>query len=253
MILLTVDLGNSLCKLRRWTLRPDRAPQLLGEGQFPSAPGLGIQVEAWVGDGGSADAAAVCSVSGDRLEAEVEQALRRRIAGPIDLRPDPGLEVACREPSAVGRDRLLGARAALELAAGNAIVVAVGTAMTVDAVRADRTFLGGAIAPGPTLLARALSSGTARLPSVEASPGAPALGVDTPGALRAGIAVGLRGAARELALRVGEEAGMPGATIVLTGGARGFLLEPPVFQAVRVLVERDLVHLGLIAARGSAS
>jgi len=253
MIFLTVDLGNSRCKLRRWDLREDRAPKLLGEGEFQSAPGLGTLVASWVGDGGSADAAAVCSVSDEGLENEVELALRGRIEGPIDLRPDPGLEIACREPSRVGRDRLLGARAALDLADGDAIVVAVGTAMTVDAVRADRTFLGGAIAPGPTLLARSLSSGTARLPSIEACAGAPALGVDTPGALRAGIAVGLRGAARELALRVGEEAGLPEATIVLTGGARGFLLQPPVFQAARVLVERDLVHLGLIAARRSRS
>jgi pantothenate kinase type III len=97
-----------------------------------------------------------------------------------------------------------------------------------------------------------MAEGTARLPPVEPSAGAPALGVDTQAALRAGIAVGLRGAARELALRVGEEAGMPEAAIVLTGGARAFLLDPPVFQGSRVLVERDLVHLGLLAARDSS-
>lgn len=253
MRFLTVDLGNSQCKLRRWTLLPDQEPQLHAEREFQSAPGLGALLATWVGEGASVDAVSVCSVSDERVENEVASALREVVAGPIDLRPDPGLAIACREPSRVGRDRLLGARAALELAEGNAIVVAVGTAMTVDAVRADRTFLGGAIAPGPALLARALSAGTARLPSIEACAGAPALGVDTQGALRAGIAVGLRGAARELALRVGEEAGMPGATIVLTGGARGFLLQPHVFHAARVLVERDLVHLGLLAARRSSA
>ncbi|MFN0008563.1 MAG: type III pantothenate kinase [Planctomycetota bacterium] len=252
MTFLTVDLGNSRCKLRRWTLRPDRAPELLGAGDFASAPGLGSLISAWAGNGGSDEAAAVCSVAGRSLEDELALALGSVVSGSIDLRPDPGLAIACREPSSVGRDRLLGARAALELAAGNAIVVAVGTAMTVDAVRADRTFLGGAIAPGPALLAQALARGTARLPLVETRAGAPALGVDTQGAVRAGIAVGLRGAARELASRVGEEAGMPGATIVLTGGAREFLLDPLVFEERRVLVEPDLVHLGLLAARASS-
>lgn len=252
MTFLTVDLGNSRCKLRRWTLRPDRAPELVGEGEFQSASGLGSRVSAWAGNEASDDAAAVCSVADPSLEAEIALALKAAVAGRIELRPDPGLAIACREPSSVGRDRLLGARAALELVGGNAIVVSVGTAMTVDAVRADCTFLGGAIAPGPVLLALALAQGTARLPSVEPRAGAPALGVDTQGALRAGISVGLRGAARELALRVGEEAGMPDAAIVLTGGARGFLLDPHVFQASRVLVERDLVHLGLLAARASS-
>jgi len=252
MTFLTVDLGNSRCKLRRWTIRPDSAPELVGDGEFASAPGLGSRISAWAGQGASDDAAAVCSVADASLESEIALALESVVSGSIDLRPDPGLAIACREPSSVGRDRLLGARAALDLAGGNAIVVAVGTAMTIDAVRADRTFLGGAIAPGPVLLARALATGTARLPLVETCAGVPALGVDTAGALRAGIAVGLRGAARELASRVGEEAGMADAAIVLTGGARAFLLDPHVFEARKVLVEPNLVHLGLLAARASS-
>jgi type III pantothenate kinase len=166
----------------------------------------------------------------------------------VDLHPDPGLTIACREPAQVGRDRLFGARAAIEIAGGDALVVAVGTALTVDAVRADRTFLGGAIAPGPELLARALATGTARLPLVEPRAGALALGVDTEGALRAGIAVGLRGAARELVERLIAEAGLPKATVVVTGGARAFVLDPPAFPGRNVLVEADLVHRGLLLA-----
>ena len=251
MQFLTVDLGNSRCKLRRWTLRDGAAPELRGASELPSAPGLGALAARWVGEGDAPDAAAVCSVADGSLEDELARALRGVLPGPVDLRPEAGLTIACREPSRVGRDRLLAARGALGIAGGDAIVVSVGTALTVDAVRADRTFLGGAIAPGPELLARALASGTARLPAVEPRAGAPALGLDTEGALRAGIAVGLRGAARELALRVAEEAELPAATIVLTGGARAYLLEPLAFEATRVLVEPDLVHLGLLAARGA--
>jgi type III pantothenate kinase len=252
MTFLTVDLGNSRCKLRRWSLRPERAPELVSDAEFASAPGLGSRLSAWAGKGARDDAAAVCSVADSSLEDEIAAALESVVSGSVDLRGDCGLAIACREPAQVGRDRLFAARAALELAGGNAVVVALGTAMTIDAVRADRTFLGGAIAPGPVLLARALAEGTARLPLVEPCAGAPALGLDTQGALRAGISVGLRGAARELASRVAEEAGMPEATVVLTGGAREFLLGPHVFRTTRVVVERDLVHLGLLASRPSS-
>jgi len=249
MNLLTVDLGNSRCKLRAWSEEGGGAPRLAGEADLPSETGIGGGIAAWLA-GRPVQSAAVCSVVGAALELEVAEALRRSIDGPVDLAPDAGLSIACREPTLVGRDRLLGARAALELARGDALVVSLGTALTVDAVRADRTFLGGAIAPGPELLARALALGTARLPALAPIAGVPALGLDTPGALRAGIAVGLRGAARELGERVAAEAGLENATVVLTGGSRHFLLDPPVFSAARLRVERDLVHLGLLAARG---
>jgi type III pantothenate kinase len=249
MNLLTVDLGNSRCKLRRWIHEPASAPELGAEAEFESAPGLGEKIAAWIGEGRHPEGASVCSVADERLEDEVAGALRDVVGAALDLRPDPGLTIACREPSKVGRDRLFAARAAIEVAGGSAIVVDVGTAMTIDAVRGDRTFLGGAIAPGPALLARALNTGAARLPHVEPSPGGNALGLDTEEALRAGIAVGLRGAAHEIAARVAQEAGFQGAPVVLTGGGRGFLLAPSAFGASRVLEERDLVHLGLLAVR----
>jgi type III pantothenate kinase len=131
---------------------------------------------------------------------------------------------------------------------GDAIVVGAGTALTVDAVRSDATFLGGAIAPGPALLARALAQGTARLPRIEPAPNPEALGRDTASALLAGVGIGFRGAANELAERVSKESGLERAPIVLTGGSRGFLLDPPAFAGRPLRVEPDLVHLGLLSA-----
>jgi len=160
---------------------------------------------------------------------------------------EPGLAILCREPASVGRDRLFAARAALDLC-GDSIVVSAGTALTVDAVRSDATFLGGAIAPGPALLARALAEGTARLPTIDPRPNRPALGRDTKEALEAGVGVGFRGAARELVERVGEESGLARAPVVLTGGARAFLLDPSAFEGRPLVVEADLVHLGLLRA-----
>jgi type III pantothenate kinase len=248
MNLLTVDLGNSRCKLRLWSSAGERGPRPIAHVDFDTALGIGAKAAAWLAREPRADAGALCSVADEDLEAEVAGALRGSVAGCFDARPEPGLSIACREPATIGRDRLFAARAALELAGGSAIVVDAGTALTVDAVRADKTFLGGAIAPGPDLLSLALAEGTARLPRVEPRPRANALGRDTREALLAGVAVGFRGAARELAERVAEEAGLRGAPIVLTGGARAFLLDPPVFTGAQTIEECDLVHLGLLAA-----
>jgi hypothetical protein len=48
------------------------------------------------------------------------------------------------------------------------IIVDCGTAATVDMLSPSGVFLGGAILPGPALMARALAEGTSRLPAVAA-------------------------------------------------------------------------------------
>ena len=136
-------------------------------------------------------------------------------------------------------------------------MIDIGTALTVDALlSADATpkhsgwkrgaFLGGAIAPGPTLLAHALGQGAARLFEVVPEPNPPALGRDTAAALRSGIGVGLRGAVRELAREVAREAGLVDPPLALTGGARAFARSA--FTDMRVFESEDLVHWGLCAA-----
>ncbi|MGB8855008.1 MAG: type III pantothenate kinase, partial [Pirellulales bacterium] len=72
------------------------------------------------------------------------------------------IEVVVAEPQRVGIDRVAGAAAAAVLAQPRraAIVVDCGTATTVDMVDPNGRFLGGAILPGPALLARALAEGT---------------------------------------------------------------------------------------------
>jgi len=116
-------------------------------------------------------------------------------------------------------------------------------------VSADaRAFLGGAIAPGPRLSAAALAAGTARLPRVEPRAGAPALGTITEEAIQAGVVVGFRGAAELLVEELAREVRFEAAPVVLTGGAREFLLVPRPFTARALTVVPDLVHQGLLAA-----
>ena len=88
---------------------------------------------------------------------------------------------------------------------------------------ADGTFLGGAILPGPALMARALADGTSKLPEVAAlgTSAPPAMpGRSTHEAIAAGIGFGIQGAVARL---VAEARGSLGtdAEVILTGGWRG--------------------------------
>ena len=136
---------------------------------------------------------------------------------------DLPLVVALKRPDMVGIDRLLDAVAAnrLRCAAASAVLVDVGTAITVDLVAADGSFQGGAILPGIALSARALHAFTDLLPLVdvrELSTPPPALGTSTVAALRSGLFWGAVGAIRQL-LEVlpGRSAGP--SDVFLTGGA----------------------------------
>ncbi|MSR61775.1 MAG: type III pantothenate kinase [Planctomycetes bacterium] len=242
--MLTFDLGNSRLKACRWS---DARSPCTGrwEGTVDELDGL----VRWLVSARDEDAA-LASVAGHEITERVCACVREHIAS-LRLAPDSGLDNRCREPERVGQDRLYAAAGAAALLASDCVVVDAGTALTVDALRMVQgrgSFLGGAIAPGPELAAAALHAGTARLPRVELRPGVLALGTNTEDAIRAGVAVGFRGAAGLLVERLAFEAGLGAAPVVLTGGALEFLLLPEPFTVRRLHVVPDLVHRGLLAA-----
>jgi len=116
---------------------------------------------------------------------------------------DLPLTIRVDEPARVGIDRLVAALAADRLRQRDraAIVVDLGTAITVDLVDADGAFAGGAILPGIATSARALAEQTDALPQVTLEfldePPA-ALGTSTVPAIESGIYWGAIGAIREL-------------------------------------------------------
>jgi type III pantothenate kinase len=130
---------------------------------------------------------------------------------PIPIRNDTT------EPDRVGVDRLLAALAAYGRARGPCIVVDFGTAITVNAVRADGAFVGGAIFPGLAMMAQALWQRTAQLPEVPVPDAAPAVGRNTSEAIAAGLLHGTAGAVSNLIIVASEVVGS-GAKIFLTGG-----------------------------------
>jgi type III pantothenate kinase len=187
--------------------------------------------------------AAVAEVSATR-----HRAVRQRRIGHADL----PLEVAIDEPHRVGIDRLAAAAAAVLVKEPGrpAIVVDCGTATTVNVVSAAGAFLGGAILPGPALMARALAEGTSRLPDVTAladAPPPPMPARSTRAAIAAGIGWGVRGAVERLV----AEAQRPhagAAQVILTGGAAGMVRD-----CLPGAVELpDLVLAGIALAATSA-
>ncbi|MCC6406531.1 MAG: type III pantothenate kinase [Planctomycetes bacterium] len=247
---ITIDVGNSACKARRWRLdagATGSAPTRIDAWEHPTRAGVGAELARWLARVPADARAGLASVAGPELGRELELALGARLVAPLDA----GLASDYRTPETLGADRLFAARAAAELVGRSCLVVDAGTAVTVDALRVApdgvRTFLGGAIAPGPRLLADALHAGTARLPRIEPRADTPALGRDTGEALGAGVVHGLRGLVRGLVDAVGRDAGLEDAPVVLGGGARSLLGSEPL-PGRTVLLCDDLVHLGLLAA-----
>ncbi|HEX3602235.1 MAG TPA: type III pantothenate kinase, partial [Lacipirellulaceae bacterium] len=112
---------------------------------------------------------------------------------------DLPLEVRVEQPGRVGIDRLLAAVAANQLRDPGraAIVVDLGTAITVDLIEPDGAFAGGAILPGIGTAGRALADQTDALPHVmldhSTKPPLP-LGESTQTAIEAGLYWGTVGA-----------------------------------------------------------
>lgn len=130
---------------------------------------------------------------------------------------------AYRTPRKLGADRLVNAYGAWRLYGGPAVVVDIGTAITWDAVDRAGKYLGGAIAPGPGTMAQSLHSHTALLPEPAVRRPARAAGRDTEECIRSGIYWGTAAMVRELAARIGREAGgRP--RMLLTGGAAPLFL-----------------------------
>ena len=150
---------------------------------------------------------------------------RGRPADPVTLLAsgDLPLEVSVDRPDMVGIDRLLNAVAANRLRGPKrpAIVVDVGTAITVDLLSANGSFRGGAILPGIAMSARALHEFTDLLPLLDlselAEPPA-ALGTATVPAIQSGLFRYAVGAIRELAEQFSQGLDRR-PEIFLTGGA----------------------------------
>ena len=150
-----------------------------------------------------------------------------------------GLRIAYAEPARLGVDRFLSMVAARRRVPGRAcLLVAVGTALTLDLVDAGGAHLGGRIAPSPALMREALQARAPQLPAIGGSYAE--FAADTADAL----ASGCEGAALSLVERslaqVAQRLGQAPA-LLLHGGGAGFLRERlPVAMETPALVLEGL-------------
>jgi type III pantothenate kinase len=206
------------------------------------------------------DAMLGCVVAGEAVRRRAEEQLELWDIPPRWVVPgaaEGGVVNGYDHPNRLGADRwvaLVGARAHLasqaEGAGRPALVVMVGTAVTVDAVDADGRFLGGLILPGFGLMLRALEMGTAglKVPTGETVD----FPTNTSDALMSGGAAAIAGAVDRQYRRLQQRCGTAPALIV-TGGAAPKLvpmLELP-HEHVDELIFEGL--LGLQAAREGGS
>ena len=191
-----------------------------------------------------------CVVAGEGVKRRVEEQLEIWDVEPrwvVSSSQACGVTNSYDHPSRLGVDRwvaVIGARQRV-LAQGAprpALVVMVGTAVTVDAVDAKGRFLGGLILPGFGLMLKALEMGTAGLkaPTGEAVE----FPTNTSDALMSGGTDAIAGAVermhRKLQARTGEKP-----ALIMTGGAVPKLapiIDLP-FETVDTLIFEGLLHL----------
>jgi type III pantothenate kinase len=124
------------------------------------------------------------------------------------------------DPGQVGTDRLVAAAAAYVVVENAAIVIDVGTAVTIDLVDQHGVFQGGVIFPGFALGSRALQEHTAQLPEVNIHrPSAP-YGKNTADAINCGLYYSLVGALEEIIRRFAETLGTWPQTVITGAGAK---------------------------------
>ena len=127
-----------------------------------------------------------------------------------------GLKMHYRDPAEIGPDRIADAVAMRERYQMPAVVIDFGTTMNIEVIDAQGAFVGGLIAPGLALGARALSKRTARLPVVEIEMPKEVIGRSTREAMLSGIVFGEVARIDGLLDRVFAEIASE-ATVVLTG------------------------------------
>ena len=196
-----------------------------------------------------------CNVAGDAVRRRVEEQLELWDIAPRWVVPsarDDGVINGYEHPTRLGSDRwaaLIGARWHVQHRAHQqraperpALVVMVGTAVTVDSLDADGRFLGGLIMPGFGLMLRALEMGTAGLkaPTGEAVE----FPTNTSDALMSGGADAIAGAVermhRKLLKRCGQEP-----ALLMSGGAAVKLqsISDLPFETVETLIFDGLLQL----------
>lgn len=239
MSILLVDIGNSRIK---WVLNRDGQPvargaHLLAEAETFSAAIRNLtRPERVIG----------CNVAGELGEDALHAAIKHWELAPQWIKASQrgfGVSNCYASPDKLGPDRWAALVAAHALGLGETLVVSLGTAMTVDWLRANGDFVGGMIIPGLRLMREALAQGTSGVGYQQGKPGG--LACNTADAVETGLAFALSGAVRQARQTVLDGTGQ--APVCLITGGDGEWLASLLEFPVNFVADLVLQGLALMA------
>ncbi|MFP4182205.1 MAG: type III pantothenate kinase [Thiohalospira sp.] len=183
----------------------------------------------------------VATVAGPRTRETIARAARDSGQREPEFLVSPaagwGVRNGYREPANLGIDRFAALVAARHRHPAGALVVDVGTAVTLDLLVGGE-HRGGYILPGPALMGEALTTGTAGVAAAQPDP-AEAPGRDTATGVGRGIAHALVGAVAEVRAHLAGQ-GLSGVPCILTGGGAALVAQriaPPRIQLPGLVLE----------------
>lgn len=128
-----------------------------------------------------------------------------------------GMAIEIDNPAEVGADRLVNAVAAYERVQDVCVCVDFGTGINFDAVSAEGSYLGGAIAPGVEISLTAFTERAARISRIDLAEPSVAIGTSSKTAIQSGFVYGFAGLVDGIARRINAELGGR-ARFIATGG-----------------------------------
>lgn len=153
-----------------------------------------------------------------------------------------GLNLRVDEPASVAADLIVGGVAAAACYGTPAIVIDMGTAITLTVVDGKNCFRGGAILPGVKLSYGALAAGTSLLPEIAVLPPKKVVGANTVDCMRSGAVFGTAAMLDGMIERMEAELGYP-CTVVATGGLAQDVI--PCCRRPGIILDRELLLRGL--------
>ena len=152
-----------------------------------------------------------------------------------------GLNVRIDDPGTLAADLLVGAVAAMNFYSLPAIVIDMGTAVTITAVDEKGCYRGGAIVPGVRLSYAALSAGASLLPDIAISVPEKVVATNTVDAMRSGAVFGTASMIDGMIEKMQAELGSP-CTVIATGGDAAGIIGK---CGKEIILDEDLLLKGL--------
>jgi type III pantothenate kinase len=157
----------------------------------------------------------------------------------------PGLKTGLRmhfnDPAEVGPDRIADVVAARHLYGSPLVVVDLGTSTSFAVINKDGDYVGGLIASGLELSARALSQAAARLPVIDVVRPSKVIGKSTKEAMQSGFVLGEAARIDGLLRAIWSELGYE-TSVVVTGESASAIVE---LLSIKSNVEEALTLQGL--------